>query len=53
MVFAIVACSLTDCVRFHPMPGSPDVSGTALAIGATAGVALLVFLVHILMSSDP
>ena len=23
VVFAIVACSLTDCVRFHPMPGPP------------------------------
>lgn len=29
-----------------------DVSGTVLAIGTTAAVALLVFLVHILMSSD-
>jgi hypothetical protein len=29
-----------------------DVTGTVLAIGTTAAVALLVFLVHVLMSSD-
>lgn len=29
-----------------------DVGGTALAIGTTAAIALLAFLVHILMSSD-
>ena len=29
-----------------------DVTGTALAIGTTAAIALLAFLVHILMSSD-
>lgn len=114
LVFAIVACSLTGCVSFQPMPGPPaavvrqldsenaavittrtgeavrlanvrvdgdsligvrsvasmervaiavgdvesvavakaDVGGTVLAIGTTAAVALLGFLIHILMTSD-